>query len=226
MDNILMHYFNERFAQVGLRNRTMAEKGPLITISRQAGCPAGLFAERLKENLEKQANKRSEAEIRIISKEILSEAARELGMSEKKINEIVEASHRTTIEEIIEALASKYYKSDIRIRNTISEVIRSIAASGSVIIIGRGAAALLQDRTHTLHIRLEAPEEWRVERLVRKYGWKAEEAHATMRQWDEGRLKLIRSFAGGRDTSSLYDVTYNCSRLSLDKMSEASLALL
>jgi cytidylate kinase len=226
MDNILMHYFNERFGSGHSGDQASPGKGPVITISRQAGCPAGLFAERLREGILEKAKRGGPGDMRIISKEILSEAARELGMSEKKIAEIVEVSTRTTIEEIIEALSSRYYKSDLRIRNTISGVIRSIAASGSVIIIGRGAAALLQERTHTLHIRLEAPEAWRVDRLMRKYKWQEEEAVDKMRQWDEGRMKLIRSFSSRRDIPSLYDVTYNCSRVSLDKMVSASLALL
>ena len=226
MDNILMHYFNERFGSGLHRDKASPGKGPVITISRQAGCPAGLFAERLREALLEKTKKGGKGDIKIISKEILSEAARELGMSEKKIAEIVEVSTRTTIEEIIEALSSRYYKSDLRIRNTISGVVRSIATNGSVIIIGRGAAALLQERVQTLHIRLEAPEEWRVDRLIRKYGWQYEEALHTMRQWDEGRLKLIRSFSSRRDIPSLYDVTFNCARLSLDKMVGASLGLL
>ncbi|HRZ76977.1 MAG TPA: cytidylate kinase family protein, partial [Bacteroidales bacterium] len=163
MDNLLVRYFNAKL-EVEQQKQAARRKGPVITISRMAGCPAGLVAEALVKRLRNDNVGPDPRLWRIVSKEVLSEAARALGLEERKINYVFESGARTTMDEVIEALSSRYYKSDARIRKTISEVIRTIAASGSVILIGRGGVALTQDIPGSLHIRLQAPEEWRVQK--------------------------------------------------------------
>ena len=43
--------------------------------------------------------------------------------------------------------------------------IRNIAKTGYVIIVGRGGVAFANDNPASLHIKLTAPVEWRVERI-------------------------------------------------------------
>ena len=147
MDNILIRYFNQRVEQAQAE-AGIVRKGPVVTISRQAGCPAGVVSEYLLKRLKDERFGPDPAHWRIINKEILSEAARELGLSEDKINYIIEIGMRSTMEEIIAALSSKYYKSDRKIRKTVAEVIRTIAASGSV--IDRAMAACIRSSSSGL----------------------------------------------------------------------------
>lgn len=227
MDNILMRYFEHRFGKENLKSdRNVDRKGPVITISRQAGCPAGLVAEALYKRLSEEKVGPIPDQWRIISKEILSESAKELGLSESKIKYIFEAGARSTMDEIIEALSSRYYKSDLKIRKTIIEVIRSIAASGSVIIIGRGGVAITRNIPGSVHIRLEAPEEWRIGKLMKKYNWERSLAEKNMNNWDERRAKLLEEFAGVTNTSSYFDATFNCSTLDRNRIVNAIFSLI
>jgi cytidylate kinase len=130
------------------------------------------------------------------------------------------------MDEVIEALSSRYYKSDVKIRKTIAEVIRTIAASGSVVLIGRGSVALTQDIPGSLHIRLQAPEDWRVQKLMAKHGWSWEEALKVARDWDKRRNALIQEFANTRDTESLFHATFSCHKLDRDSIVDAILRLL
>lgn len=225
MDNILVKYFNARL-EAEQRKQETPRKGPVITISRMAGCPAGLVAEALLKKLRHENIGPDPRHWRIVSKEVLSEAARALGLSEQKINYVFESGSRTTMDEVIEALSSRYYKSDVKIRKTIADVIRTIAASGSVILIGRGSVALTQDIPGSLHIRLQAPEDWRVQKLMAKQGWSWEEALKVARDWDRRRNALIQEFANTRDTESLFHASFSCHKVDLDSIVEATLCLL
>lgn len=226
MDNILIRYFNQRYGEKDVTENQPKGKGPVITISRMAGCPAGLIAEGLHRRLRDAKIGPQPGNWRIISKEILSESARELGLSENKIRYVFEAGARSTMDEIIEALSSRYYKSDLKIRKTIVEVIRTIASQGSVIIIGRGGVAITRNIPSSLHIRLEAPAEWRMEKLMKKNGWDKETATRTMNDWDERRSKLLEEFAGVTNTEAYFDATFNCSRLEREKIVESIIKLL
>jgi len=197
----------------------------VVTISRQAGCPAGVVSEYLLKRLKDERFGPDPAHWRIINKEILSEAARELGLSEDKINYIIEIGMRSTMEEIIAALSSKYYKSDRKIRKTVAEVIRTIAASGSVIIVGRGGVALTQDIPGSLHIYLEAPESWRVRQLMKHFDWKEEKALKTCREWDTQREKVKEMYGAG-SKSGLYHVSFSCDKLKPEEISASAYHLL
>jgi len=192
--------------------------GPVITISREFGCPSREIAELLHLELCSLEKKPvNQQHWRIIKKEILEEAAKELGnIDPEKLEYIFRAEKKTMAEDILQSFTQKYYKSDRQIRKTIIEVIREFAEKGHVIIVGRAGVAITSDITNSLHIRLVAPLKWRAERLAAKHNVSYENAEKTAIEIDQKRLQLIDDFKGKPTDHTIWDLMINCKRLSID----------
>jgi cytidylate kinase len=195
------------------------EPGPVITISREYGCPAKRIAQKLTEELtRKMFVKGKDIEWRYITKEIMSESAKELELNPAKIQYVFKYEQKGLLDDILTSHSTKYYKSDRRIRNTIAKVIRNISSEGNVIIVGRGGVAITRDIPKSLHIHLEAPIEWRALRTSAKLDLSLEEAEQYALDIDRKR-KQFREFFEGKNTDyTRFDLTFNCMTLSIDEI--------
>ena len=57
---------------------------------------------------------------------------------------------------------------DERYIDTLSELIMAFAERGNIVIVGRGAQALLREREDTLHVRIACPQEERIRRIAER----------------------------------------------------------
>ena len=126
----------------------------------------------------------------------------------------------------VAAMSTRYYKSDKKIRNTITEVIRSFARAGDVIIVGRGGVAFGKDNTNSLHIKLTAPIEWRVDRIRRNYNKTESDALLYVLEVDQKRKFLIDSFMGFDTDLSIFDLVFNRKTMSEDEIVSTILHLI
>jgi cytidylate kinase len=212
----LIKYMSERLKNDVIKER---EPGPVITISREFGCPAKRIAEKLVENLtRKMYVKGTNIEWKYITKEIMSESAKELDMDPSKIQYVFEYETKSLIDDIIAAQSTKYYKSDRKIRNTIGRVVRNMGCEGYVVIVGRAGVAITRDIPKSLHVHLEAPLEWRVLRTSAKFSMEPEEAERYVLDIDRKR-KQFRDYFEGKDTDyTRFDLTFNCMTLSINEI--------
>jgi len=199
--------------------------GPVITISRETGCPA----ERIAKQLALSLNKRKESKSphwKCVSKEILKESAKELELNPSQIKYVFDFEQRGAWDDIMSSFSTKYYKSDRKIRKTIAEVIRTIAEQGNVIIIGRGSVAITRDMPNAFHVNLEAPLDWRTEMIAIKYNMKPDEARQFAIETDKNRMKFRESFYGRSTDYTRFDVTYNCMTFTDDEIIKSITSLL
>jgi len=221
MENLLQKLMAESFERKQAGVSKSNDILPFITISREFGCQANLLATMLKEELDKGGKP-----WRIMNKEIIQNAAKELHMDSNIIGRIAEAFERTTIDEVLGALSSKYYKSDRKIRQTVAEVVLNTAQSGRAIIVGRGGAAVTRGIQPAIHVHLIAPIEWRLNSLMERYGLKREETLQQLTETDHKRYKLIRdSIKGIESVENLYDLTIDCHLVSHEEMVELIMKL-
>ena len=202
-------------------------EGPVITLARDFGCPSRKVAAKLADRLNKLTDpKTKKIPWRWISKEILSESARELKLDPSDIKYVFEYEKKTFFDDILSSQSQKYYKSDRKIRKTIAQVIRNIAYEGNVIIIGRGGVAITRDIKRSLHIKLEAPIEWRTLRVAEKYCMSQKEAKKHAAEIDKKRAEFRDYFHGKGTDYSSFDVKYNCMTLSIDEITKNIVDLL
>jgi cytidylate kinase len=97
------------------------------------------------------------------------------------------------------------------------EVIRERARSGDAVILGRAGAVVLQDEPGALHVRLDGPEDLRLEQAMAIEGVDRETAKRHMRETDRAREAYVQQFYGvdARD-ASLYDLVVDSTVIGLD----------
>lgn len=205
--NVFEKYFNELLQN---QKTKLIETGPYISISRDFGCMANIIAQKLSRELTKR-NKASgiQKDWKWINKQILQESAKALELSPSKIEYVFQSQRKTMMDEIVSAMSTRYYKSDKRIRKTIIEVIRSISKTGHIIIVGRGGVAFAKDNPKSLHFKLTAPIEWRVDQIVKHYNKTRKEALKYVHEVDEERKFLIDSFMGFETDCAIFDLIFN-----------------
>jgi cytidylate kinase len=222
--NIFEKYFSESLKE---ETSKPVETGPYISISRDFGCMANVIAQKLSVTLTRiNKSKGVEKEWQWLNKSLLQESAKALELSPLKIEYVFHSKRKTMMEEVVSAMATRYYKSDRKIRKTITDVIRSIAVTGNVIIVGRGGVAFKNDNPQSLHIKLVAPIEWRVEKISQNYHKSKGEALRRILEIDHERKYLIDSFMGYTTDETLFDVVFNRSTMDDDMIISSMLSVM
>lgn len=103
------------------------------------------------------------------------------------------------------------------VADAASAAIREAANDPPVIVVGHGAQLLLGNRPGTLHLRLVAPPESRIQRICRRGGCDERTALSDIRRIDDARVAYVRRYQHHdvRD-SLLYDLVINTGRVSID----------
>jgi cytidylate kinase len=184
--------------------------GPVVTISRDYGCPAKRISERLSKELNQiEAENYSGHYWHSISKEILEKSAQELKLKARLVREVVNREQDGLVDDIIMSLSHRDYPGDIKIKKTMRDVIRSFAERGHAIIVGRGGVSITRDIEFSLHIRLKAPVEWRINQVSKEQMISLSEAKKKIDHIDLQRSLLREYFAGRKVSNDDFDVIYN-----------------
>ena len=188
--------------------------GPVLTISREVGCPAKTIAADLSEKLNRMKKKHAKDHPwRWIDKEIMMESAKELQVDSSQIQHVFDYKSRGILEDLLLAQSKDYYKSDMKIRTTIAKVIRKFANEGNAIIVGRGGVAITRDIPKSFHIYLEAPLEWRALRVAEKHNWTIDQARSYAQSTDKKRSSFRDFFQGKGNDYTRFDMKMNCMTL-------------
>ncbi len=221
-EDLLMKYMVDSFNPSKPIVKIQKEPGPFITISRDFGCQANTISRMLQEEL---AGKQQEWTI--LNKEIISEAAIKLGMDARSVLNITEGYDRSHMDEVLRALSERYYKSDRKVKKVVNSVITAAAKKGNVIIVGRGGAAITHDLKPSIHIKLYAPMEWRIESLTARFHTTREYMIREINKTDQLRNRLMsRALRGTMDLNNIYDLQINCSTISQKQIVAMIMALM
>jgi len=223
MKSVLLEYLEQSERRHQEKSRTK----PVITLSRAFGCPAKDLALELLPQLEartrKQGHDADEERPRWswVSKSIIAEAAQELELDPTLVAEERHNRHASLLGELLHSFSSHYVPTTEAIRQTIAQVVDGYAEHGYVIIVGRGAEIITRARANTFHLRLVAPEAWRVERVMEQRGLAfLDEAYKLVRQQDMERAHFRESFAEGKSVCEVFDMQLDASRFTVPQMAE------
>lgn len=227
MENRLFEYMNKRVGGGFIPSRPTKDPGPVITISRQTGCGARGIAWAICEELNKKGNPsdKNDGKWRFINREILQESAEQLNLDPKALKNVIDDKNRGIMDQIVGALSTHSHKSDQKILKTVQDVIRQFANNGKVILIGRGGARICHDIKLSLHVRLVAPEDWRIAEIARRLDFSKSYATEYVKKRDVERELLVTKLFGKKPDSSAYDVEMNCSRFTEKELAAAIIQL-
>ncbi len=190
---------------------------PFVTFSREFGCPSKLIAQKLAKELNDHPMHRREPEWKYINKEVVYEAAKELELDPEKVKFYFDAEKRGALDDILASFSSSY-KSNIKVLKTIRKVVRTMTSRGYVILVGRGGVALTLHCLTSLHVRLMAPIDWRVREVTKHFDCPPEKAMELITETDKKRKAMIELFLNKKVDNTLFDLIYNCSRMSQEEI--------
>ncbi|NUO19472.1 cytidylate kinase-like family protein [bacterium] len=195
---------------------------PFITISRQFGCEAVALAEYLAPQLD-SCEKLDTGSWQVYSRRLI-EAMADQQYSYDQLMSALDSRARTAIEDFFDTIFGQI--SDLRLLHKLVSTMRATASLGHCIIVGRGGAIVTHDLPGGLHIRLVAPEEYRLRGLMERRGWSVEEALRHMREQDMARRSFYQKYLH-RDSNEqeIYDLILNTARLTQVEMAEQVVSL-
>lgn len=206
------------YARKRLEKREKQKKtgGPVVTISREVGCPSKLITKLLVQKI----NSKQNLHWKWVSKEILPESARELGIPPSEIKYFFGYNELGIVDGLLNTFAN-YYITDRKVYNTVKKVIKSIGFAGNTIIVGRGGAAICRDIENSLHIRLIAPLKWRTERIMEFSQVDRSKATELIKSYDQKRKKFMQQFQNTEGDHDLFDIIYNCASFTKDEIADS-----
>ncbi len=139
--------------------------------------------------------------LRLVGHELINRAAKEAGAPEVALAEIDELG----------LLGVKPSVASLRLyQEKVAAVIHELAATGDVLLIGRGGQVVLADRADALHVRIIAPRAMRLALVQARCRVSAEVAAARIDASDAARSSFLKRHFGVRgDEAHLYDLVIN-----------------
>jgi cytidylate kinase len=106
-------------------------------------------------------------------------------------------------------------------QETMSTIIRELAAGGAIVILGRGSQMILDDMPGATHVLCIAPAELRAYRIAEREDIGLDEAKRRCTDGDRARAAFYKKFwKVDVDDAGLYDLTINTDRMPFDLAAE------
>lgn len=221
MDNLFLKYMRERTGKRKSSGPDFYAPGPVITISRDYGCPGRRIARLLSETLsEKIVRLGGNKEWKWISKEIIEESARELKLSPTLIQDLSDYRSRGFFENLALFFSDEFYPGDVKIKNTIARFIYTAASEGNVVIVGRAGESITKNFEKSLHIKLQAPLEWRTQQVADSYGMSMVDAKKEVQEMDKRRAQFRNYFEKDLPDIEFFDIFFNVATMTDEEIIE------
>jgi cytidylate kinase len=169
----------------------------LITVSRQFGAGGSEVASRVAAALG----------WRLVDNELVEQVAARAGLApeqvaerEERVSTFVERLARTLAcasPEVFPPPASAGEVVDVPEADLVKiteTVVAEIAAQGRVVLVGRGAPAVLSRETDALHVKLVAPRSFRLKVATERLGCRPEKAGQVLERTDRMRARYLREY--------------------------------
>jgi cytidylate kinase len=178
----------------------------VITISRQFGSGGNAIAARVGELLGYP----------LLDRALMAEVANEVGLAPGEVVDFSEANHQ--VRSVLNRLLIRQPKvaevrtwtedtqgvrqaevealSEEQAVNIVRGVIDAVARRGNVVIVGRGSQAILREQPNTLHVRVEAPFEQRMQRVQEEEDVLPMRAERMIDERDRASQDYLRRFYG------------------------------
>lgn len=200
---------------------------PLITVTRQYGAGGSQVAELVARTLGWT----------VIDNEFVEEVARRAGLSSAEVAQreerapgLLERLARTLAAASPELFITESAVSDVeRDEKTIvrmsERIIHEAAAIGRVVLVGRGAQAILALHPDALHIYLVASKPWRMKLAVDRLGVDPAKVEKELDETDRRRDQYTKTYYNRtRADPTNYDLVLNAERLGLEGAAELVVA--
>lgn len=210
MDQFIRHQVDQYFTKT-LRQKKQTK--PIITISREFGCEGLIVASKLAEEL-----KKLDSNDWLIYNRKLIEKVTEKEEFEKDLMESLDEQQRNQVEQFADHLLA-HKPGNYSLYQKMAQSVKALSNQGHCIIVGSGGAILTEGLPHSLHIRLKANPEFRINRISSLLSVSGEEAKQIIEKSADSRFQLIYNFTRKNvDNPKYYDLIIDNARFSSDQI--------
>ena len=165
---------------------------PAITVSRQTGAGAVTVAHLVAEQLDNECPGEPPCPWVVFDRNLASEILKDHNLS-AKIEQFMPEDTKFPLTDALEALLG-LHPINWTLKEYAKETMRTLAARGNVIVVGRGPAVVTAFLPRILHVRLVAPFDFRVQHFAEFYQTTVEKATHLVREKDEARRRYVKSY--------------------------------
>lgn len=205
--------------------------GPVITVSREFGCPGNELGEEIVKILSArrevpETENNGVVPWKSLGREIMAEAAEKINLTPELVEKLAGQKHTHLFSDFFSTFSDHYVPGDLEVKKAVANVIRALAHQGRVILVGRGAVSLTQHVESSIHVFVYAPQKWRIKQVMDRFQISHEEAIRRIEQVDYER-NYIRNFYAGKTTDiSFYDIAFNAESISTEEMAHTVIRLM
>lgn len=186
-------------------------KNYVISIGRQFGCGAHEIATKLSERLE----------VPYYDKEIIKRAAKDSGFDENLFSFYDERPTSSFLYSVstdgFASLTNSGGMLEDQVFQYQFDTIRKVASEGSCIIVGRCADYILRENPNLLTVFLHADDDFRRERVVKRYGISEKNAMREIKSVDRKRARFHNFYCDEKwGNAAAYDLSIDVSRFGID----------
>lgn len=182
---------------------------PIITLSREFGAHGSALARRLSER----------TGFRVWDRELVYAVAQTSGEDVRMMETLDEHTQRT-IEDAIQGIVTRSRYTNLNYLRTLIRVLRTIAAHGSSIVVGRGANYVCRPN-EALRVRVVCPLAERVRRYAESERLDPSEARRHVEAMDADRADFVaRSFRRDLKDPADYDLVLNSGTYGVDALAD------
>lgn len=215
MKNLFLQYMHERVKRE--EEEIYPEAGPVITISREYGCYGSEIGNKLTKKI--NSNKKVEGDDWIfVSHQVLHDASEALKATPQDISHIFGAEEKNVFDDLVSIFAKDKYISNFQIKRAIAQIVKSYAEQGNSVIVGRAGCVIAQHIKKSVHIKVFAPKEWRINQIKNRFSLTDTEAANLVKETDKHREAFMEFFRGDKPDSELFDIILNRSTLTSDEI--------
>ncbi len=205
--------------------------GPVVTISREPGCSAQRIAIKLSKILtgySYMSDTKTDLKWKWVNKDIVRKAIMDMDAEVIKDNKDVHPDFKKHLTEVVTAFSKELAGNvtDPKILGTIKNVVCKLAVDGRCIIVGRAANIILKDLPNKLSIKLEAPTEWRINRIMQLQNLSHAKATDYITERDIQRDNFIKKISGRKPNNHDFDIIFNYATMQDDQIVDAVINIL
>ena len=198
---------------------------PFVTISRQSGAGGHTLANLLIKKTSEHPDNDLFGDWEVFDHKLVAMVADDPGLR-VSVESLLGEEYRKTTEDFFHQLISATSHQDL-VMNRMFRLVRAIAEVGKCVIVGRGGSELTRDLGPSVSVRLVAPEDFRIRRMVELHKMSEKQAISEMDRHDSGRARLLkRHFRVDIDDPLIYDSIWNTGQVRIEDIADSIIALL
>lgn len=196
-------------SQVFEKKETLPEPGEraFVTISRQAGAGGHSMATALLEEFGRRGSPALSG-WQWADRDVCESLAADPRLN-VSLSALLDEHYRGRLEDFLAQMVSGAAP-QLKLFKALFATMRSLAAVGNVILVGRGGVCATRGMPGGVHIRLVGSRGARIERCARRFGWDHGKAERWVDEQDRARAQLVKEYFG-HDVGDplLYDLVVN-----------------